>query len=82
VYANVVLDHITGLVDQTTASPAGISLGDSAAFADVISSIDLFSSTSADPYRIYTLQGVSLTQVVPARQPADDYVINLTLTIA
>ena len=71
---------ITSL-SQDAGDIAGMSLGSSASFVQgTIDSITLFTSSTAVAYKAYSLQGVSLTQLVPAKQPAADYQLDLMLT--
>ncbi len=70
---------ITGL----TADPSGVSVGSQASFEQgVTDSITLFSSTTATAQSVYTLQGVDMSQVVPAKKEGGSYEINLTLTVS
>lgn len=57
------------------------SLGSSSAFVETSNnSITLFSSTTAATYCRFELVGVSLSQAIPAAQPAAVYTLGLTLT--
>ena len=71
---------ITGL-SQTGGDIEGLSLGNTASFDQGSSdSLTLVTSTSADPYRIYSLQDLKLKQLVPAMQPAGNYQLDITIT--
>ena len=71
---------ITSL-SQEAGDIAGISLGSSASFEQGITdNITLFTSSTAAAYKAYSLQGVSLSQLVPSDQPAGDYQLDLILT--
>ena len=71
---------ITGL-SQSGEDIDGLTLGSLSSFDQGASdSITLFTSTSADPYRIYSLQDLGLKQMVPAMQPAGTYELNITIT--
>lgn len=62
----------------------GVSLGSSAAFSEgVTNSITVVSATSgSDDAGDWTIQGISLSQTIPASQPAyTDYAIDMTLSI-
>lgn len=60
----------------------GISLGSEASFSEgVVDSITLYSAnSSAQSYARYDLIDVDLEQTIPARTPATDYTLNLTIT--
>lgn len=60
-----------------------VSAGSSSAFNEgVTNSITLFSaSAGSNDIGDWTLQGVSLTQTIPAEQPADSLTIDMTLSV-
>lgn len=60
----------------------GISLGSQASFSEgVVDSITLYSAdSSASSYARYDLVDIDLSQSIPARTPATDYTLNLTIT--
>ncbi len=84
--AQVTLNFTTGAFDsEDTSGPAiaGLNLPAAVPFDQgTPADSTLITSTTSAAYRIYRLQGVSLSQVVPAGQPADAYTINFTLTVA
>ena len=72
--------NITKISDGSAAS--GVTLGALAAFEEgVTSSITLASSAAADTYQQFDIQGISLSQLVPAAQPPANYTLSLTLTV-
>jgi len=68
----------------TGCTTTGASLGASAAFSSVVSSITIVSfSAASDDSADYTIQGVGVTQQIPQQQAvANDYAIDLVLTAA
>ena len=73
---------VSPLTEVTDLEAANITLGPDFKF-DGTTPAALFSATSgANDYTIFSLIGVGLSQNVPAQQPADSYLINLTLDIS
>ena len=71
---------VTKISDGNAAT--GVTLGSLATFEEgVTSSITLASSTAADTYEQFDIQGISLSQLVPASQPPANYTLSLTLTV-
>ncbi|MBU2459939.1 hypothetical protein KKG44_02355, partial [Patescibacteria group bacterium] len=66
-----------------TCSATDITKGSSASFSEgVTDSITLLTAgVSADTSCYWDLTGISVSQTVPAEQPADSYSINMTLTV-
>lgn len=68
--------------DYSGSSTTGISLGTSTAFVEGTTNsvtVSSASSGSADVWRGY-ITGVSMSQTIPAEQPAGSYTLSLTLT--
>jgi len=81
IMAIIIPNHITGNVGSTIPNPSGLTLGTETTFEqNETESITLFNSVTADAYRIYSLQNVMLTQIVPGQKEADNYEINMTIT--
>lgn len=63
-------------------SAATVNKGTSSAFTEgSVDSITLLSGAAGSTYCRWDLQGVALTQEIPASQPSDTYTIDLTMTI-
>ncbi len=76
-------DGTFGSEDLSAGAVSGLSLPSAVSFDQGSpADITLINSTASAAYRIYRLQNVDLSQVVPAGQPADNYSINFTLTIS
>ncbi len=82
-----VLDPADGSITSLSNDPVditGISTGTAQSFEQgVVDSITLFQSDATSmPYRTYVLEGGDLDQVIPGRQEAGDYAIDLVLTVS
>ncbi len=77
---------VAGIPDDDTCSPStGITKGSSAAFQEVatqVSSITLLTGgSSATTYCSWDMTDISLSQVVPGRQPSGTYSLGFTVSI-
>jgi hypothetical protein len=81
--AQLTINPSTGTITSQHTGIANVALGSQSSFDEgTTDSITLFSaSTEAVPYNYYDLQGVSVSQLVPANQPVETYTLNLTLTL-
>ncbi len=75
---------VATITPESGCSTTGLSLGDSSSFEEgTTNSITLLSADgSADTGCYWDLTGVSISQQVPGEQPADNYSIDMTLTVA
>ncbi len=77
---------VAGIPNDTDCSPStGITKGSSAAFQEVVTAVSSISlltgGGSATPYCAWDMTGISLSQVVPARQPSGTYSLGFTVSI-
>jgi len=79
------VDPTAGTVASTAPASFGetnINMGSSAAFSSVLSDVTLVQAlANADTPGQWDIEGIDLSQVIPANQAPGDYAIDFTLTL-